>query len=299
VTSAIDPSTDLVIVASPADRLVKELELLARKSGHCPVTLTVEESARLFTVSVSEGHALVSPKIPILLRPPCPQLIRPTFDESFLFSECFATLWAAAALTDACVVNRPTVYGIGGRVSMSAALTEVRAGSEPRRVEVFSDSLPVPPAQPSCLQWYTQSAQNYETARWPTKPVGGGPYRARWLESNPAYEVVVVLRPDAWRCTLAPLEHLDLEARSISLVERLGMTFATIIWSVAHDLTGASVARVDPFPSMDQVQFVWPALGPALIKMLFGIEAAGGFDSTNSMWKASGRQNNPTSSLAK
>lgn len=265
--SQLDSGADLLIVCGPQDRVSHELNESAKRRGFVTAMLGLEESARLFTITTHAGRAEVTPSVPIFFRPLAAAAAPADFDQGFLTSECFSTLWAAAALTSAHVVNRPSYHGVGGRVSLSSSVTDLRVGRSAQRTEVFSSELPAPPGS-SSLQWFTQSAQTYATAAWPSPPSPSGPYRARWLEPQPAYEVVVVLRTRAWRCTLVGLEHLELEAQSIELIERLELSFGTVIWSVAPDLSAAHVARVDPFPSMDQVQFVWPALGPALLEEL-------------------------------
>jgi hypothetical protein len=260
-------SADLIIVAGKDDRVAVELEELAIRR-HCkPLLMSVDGCARIFSISTNGPEVSVEPCVPLFLRPQLPVQVAQDFDAGFLRSECFATLWAAAALSSAPVINRPGFFGLGGRAAVSAAITELRGGLPIQRVEVFSDSLPEPPGDVD-VPWFTQSLQTLRTAAWPTEPEGGGPYRARSVAANPAYEVVVVLYEEAWRCTLAPLDGLQLERRSVELIEHLHLSFGTVIWNVREDLSEASVARVDPFPSMDQVQFVWPALGPALLRAL-------------------------------
>jgi hypothetical protein len=189
------------------------------------------------------------------------------------------SLWAAAALSKSTVINRPGVDGFMGRLSHSAALTELRAGCG-GALEVFAKSAPPPPEDrkqetvPLLLEgmeqrWYIQDLGTYRTAAWPHMPEGVGPYRARWASTEPAYEVVAVLGSNAWRCTIVPLDHLELEQKSIFLLKQLKLVFGTVIWSISQDLKSATLARVNSFPTMGQVQFVWTSLGPALLKEFF------------------------------
>jgi hypothetical protein len=135
-------------------------------------------------------------------------------------------------------------------------------------VEVFSRQAPPPPTALVDRQWYLQDTSTYQTAAWPEIPEGEGPYRARCVDPDLAYEIVVVLEEQAWRCTAVSLEDLELEAQSISIAKKLDLTFGAVTWGISPDMQTATLARVDAFPSMEQVQFVWPALAPALLEAL-------------------------------
>ncbi|MBW4618394.1 MAG: hypothetical protein KME17_03280 [Cyanosarcina radialis HA8281-LM2] len=281
---------DLIIVGDDRDRFANEFAEFSNQQGYNAIVLDVSAAARLFSIRIDRGIAEITPQISILFRIPAPSLQRTSFDDSFQYGECLATLWAAATLNPATVINRPTNYSLWGRTSPSFTLTKMRAGlTSPHpalagtplpnlgegqgvradQAEVFSLRAPSPPAALVSQQWYVQDAITYQTAAWPEIPEGEGPYRARCADPNLAYEIVIVLGDRAWRSTAVSLEHLELEPQSISLLKRLDLTFGAVTWGISPDLQTATLARVDPFPTMEQVQFVWPVLAPALLEAFF------------------------------
>ncbi|QSJ14639.1 hypothetical protein JYQ62_22350 [Nostoc sp. UHCC 0702] len=260
---------DLIIVGDRGDRFAIEVVNLAKQKGFVAEILDVCEAAQLFTVSIDSGCAIVTPDIPLVLRMSAPSAIRQDFDTSFQYGECLATLWAAAALMKSTVINRPTPFSAWGRAANSSVLTQVRAGLTPEGTEIFSLHPPTPPQELVNQQWNVQDLTTFIDTPWPEIPEGEGPYRAYYSDFDPAYEMVVVLGEQAWRCTTASLEHLQLENQSIAMIKQLEMTFGVVIWSISPNLNNSTLFRVNPFPSMQQVQFVWHSLAPALIDILF------------------------------
>ncbi|OHV31232.1 MULTISPECIES: hypothetical protein [Pseudofrankia] len=282
---------DLLIVADPADPVAAEVAAYLAEHGRRAVTLDPFDAAQLFTVEVrsraadggtaderpDQADAQVGAQVMVSVVPPVPMFLRvpeladaaASFDARFQYQECVAQLWAAAALTDAPVVNRPTSRAFGGALSESAALTERRAGEPAGSVEVFAATFP-DPAEQVDESWWVRDAVTGHTAVWPGRPSGGGPYRARWSAADPAFEVVVVLGADAWRCTTAEIDDLELTARSVALAGRLGLTLAVVVWRVDADGGRARLVEVDPFPGVQLLRMVWLGLGPRLLALLFG-----------------------------
>ncbi len=259
---------DLLIVSDSADRLAIETVELAQEQGRTAAILDVLEAAQLFSIGIDGNQVVVTPEIPLFLRLPAPSMLRKSFDAEFQLSEGLATLWAAAALTHAPVINRPRIDTLSGYVSSSAVLTELRAGITTRALEIFSSEA-LPPPVPSVQSWYLQDVVTHCTTPWPKLPEGQGPYRARYADIEPAYEAVVVLESQSWRCTMAPLEHLALEEKSVHVIHKLGLSFGAVIWSIPYDLSHGVLVYVDPFPPMNVVKFVWLGLGPALLEAFF------------------------------
>jgi hypothetical protein len=228
-----------------------------------------EAAARLFSISVESGTATVQPDVPMFLRMPLTVKRDYFFDESFLHGECVAALLAAATLTKSPVLNRPYKGCVSGRAVPSAGLTQLRLGMPVRSEEVFSNTVPAPSFQVPRAFWSIQDLVTFSTNAWPSLPSGDGPYRAKWLDFEPSYEVVTVLGHEAWRSTTVKLEHLGLESRSIELIKRLELLFAAVTWEVSPALDSAELARVDPYPSFSQVQPVWTVLGEALLRHFF------------------------------
>lgn len=259
---------DLIIVGVRDDQFSTEFAAFAQQNGYSASILDSCEAAQLFSISIDSGQATVMPNLPMLIRTTSTPPVREDFDRSFQSGECFATLWAAAALNQALVLNRPTTHSFWGRISYSPELTKWRAGLREDTVEIFASQAPPPPTERFNHQWYLQDVGTHEIEAWNTLPDGKGPYRARWSKPNPTYEIVVVLNEKTWRCTTAAIDHLDLEQKSIKLLQRLDLSFASVVWNVSHDVQSATLVRVDPFPSFQQIQFVWSSLAPALLEVL-------------------------------
>lgn len=174
-------------------------------------------------------------------------------------------LWAAAALTRAPVLNRPTGRGFEARWSSSGAVTERRAETE-TAPELYACS-PAGLGAPSDAPWALEDSRG-RTRPWTGADTGEAPYRARPLLADERYERVVVLGERAWRITSVPLERLDLEARSSALAARLGLAFACVTWGIDDAQESARLARIDPYPRADQVLPVWNECVPTLLEYL-------------------------------
>jgi hypothetical protein len=260
---------DLVVVGEPEDRLAAELAARARAEGRSVLFAGIAACIERIVVATSCDSCRVDPDVPMLLRlPPPPATLLPP-DEAFHRGERLAMLWAAAALCRSPVINRPGTGGFSGRCSPSAALTEIRAGVFAGRTEVFS-RVPPPPAGMDATGgiWCLQDTVTHSTTCWPDVPVGIGPYRARPVDPDEAYELVTVVGESAWRASTVPLESLALEARSIALVAALELTFAVVTWAVSRQGARGVPARVNPFPTLEQVRHVWPEVASTLLRVL-------------------------------
>src|SRR4051812_48246200 len=89
---------DLLIVAAETDSLASALRSFCADQGYSAELTDVATAARLFSISVEGGVAVVQPDIPIFLRVPQPKSNRQSFDEAFIAGECFSTLFAVASL---------------------------------------------------------------------------------------------------------------------------------------------------------------------------------------------------------
>jgi hypothetical protein len=259
---------ELLIVAGEHDRLAAELLDYASDVDVEARILSVEAASRLFTVHVTEDGSTVSPEIPTFLRPYSTAPMRTGVDEAFVQGECSATLLAACALTKAPVINRPSARGYVGRLTASGRLNELRANVAGGSIEIFSSDAGNPGQCPPDETWYVQDVWTGEATAWPAVPTSGGPYRGRWSVADPVFEIVTGLNGQAWRASTMPLEHLDLERATLDLLGAVDLAFGTAIWRIDRAFNTASLVRVDPFPPLDYVQFVWPALGPALVEAL-------------------------------
>jgi hypothetical protein len=162
-------------------------------------------------------------------------------------------------------VNRPTEFGFAGRSSPSGAITELRSGVLQPAPEIFSRR---PPTPAPGRHWSIQDTGTLDTALLPKLPLGIGPYRSRPVDPGLRYEIVVVVGRRAWRMTSVPLEGLQLETRSVAMMRYLHLTFGAVTWSIAHHRREATIARVDSYPSMEQIRYAWAAVGESLLNIL-------------------------------
>ncbi|MFN6481129.1 hypothetical protein [Nostoc sp. DedQUE07] len=259
---------DLLIIGSSDDIFCQAVNELVRQKGYTSELLDVCNAARMFSISVTSEKLSITPEIPVILRIPPQMPIRTSFDDSFIYDECLATLWAAMTLSKSPVINRPTANSLWGNLSYSSNLTKLKAGYT-SNLEVFSSQVPPSPQALLDKQWYLQDLTTYNTAAYPEIPEGVGPFRASWVSANLEYEIVVVLENKAWRCTKTSLEHLQLEEKSISLLRNLDLVFGTVTWSIDSNLESANIARINPYPSLEEIQFVWSDFAPALLETIF------------------------------
>lgn len=257
----MSPRFPLRVVASEQDALATALVELARGRGFRVEALSHEDAAFRTTVEVTPDGARVWPETALFLRPSfeAPPSDR---DEGFLLEERTAHLWAAAALSPLPVLNRPTRRGLYGRGARSGRVSERRAGLPFERAEIFCTEASRRD-WPGC--WAAESADG-TVGVWPRG--GSGAFRARPVAAGEAYEAAIVVGSRAWRRSDEPLEHLELEVRSLAVAARLSLGFATVWWAVSAQGDSASFVRAVAAPSLQQVASRWPEVGSALLSSL-------------------------------
>ena len=125
----------VLIVAYSADPVALRLRLALEDRGERVHCCDGPSAARLFTIRVGSDSTLVVPSLPMFIRSSAWWYQQPTetADEQFLRAEAYATFWAAAALSQSPVINRPARDGSVGRLTWSR-LTALQgsdaAGSE-------------------------------------------------------------------------------------------------------------------------------------------------------------------------
>lgn len=256
---------DLLLVCEPDDPVAVGLASVALSRGRRPILLDHDQAGRLFSVASAPDGARVEPEVPIMLRPRTAPPRAMTPDERFLRGEAWATLWAAAALAKSPVINRPGPFGAEGRWSPSGAVTEARAAA-PATAELFLSQRrrsPPPDARPWAIEPYGAAAR-----RWLKAGGVSALGRARPLLKGERYECVTVLGDQAWRGSTVDLPALELEARSIEAARKLDLAFVTVTWGIdaAHD--AARLARIAPYPSLDQLWPIWAEVTSALLETL-------------------------------
>jgi hypothetical protein len=255
----VDPS--LLLVGDDGDPVVAGLAELARAGGRAVTVAPPARAARMFSVACDGARATVEPAVPMLLRAARPRADPRDEQARFHADELAATLWAAGALSPAPVVNRPGPNGWAGGLSASAAVTERRAGVDEGRAETFAT------APPGDGGWWVEDAGTRRVAVSPDAP-GPGPFRMRPAAAWEGYELVAVVGDRAWRSTALDLGGLRLEPRSVAACRALGLQFAAVTWGIEPRAAGAAVARIDAFPTAEQLRPCWPDVARALLALL-------------------------------
>lgn len=204
----------------------------------------------------------VEPACALLLRPLRPQDAMRDADERFAHTEVFSTLWSAAAMTARPVINRPNAWGWSARVSASAVVTQQRAGMRDAAPEAYWHAMP-----PGAAFRYHQSLETWAVVDDPSGTRFG---RSRALARPRGWEQVIVVGTEGFRVTRADVGDRDIEADSVDVATRLGVRFATVSWAIPFGEAPAALARVNPFPSVQECRPVLTDVCAALLRSLTG-----------------------------
>lgn len=275
---AIAAST-VAIVASAQDQVAAGLACALEQRGSPVLYLDGPAAARLFTIRIMGSSADVRPSLPMFIRPSAwwwrgeePA----TSDERFLFGEQYAAVWAAAALSSAVVINRPGHIGWPGHLTPGAirpllgpdarAATAELHASGPERVNI--DGASCGAEQSDDGSTFVSWGQNAELAEGPIRDLPRGvPLRARKVNPHALYEVVTVVGTRAFSATSDPrTASLDLVPRSLELVNRVAVHFASVTWAV-HGATAEPV-RLNTNPHDGELRFAWGEVESALCEDL-------------------------------
>lgn len=260
----------VAVVASPQDRVAVRVARAIGQRGSEVLFLDGPAAARLFTIRVTDGCTEVTPTMPIFVRHSAWWRIRgpSTLDERFMAGESYSTVWAAAALSPAPVINRP---GPGGWVSHLTASTirpllaatasdpcDTVAGSP---VEVHASGPDqVRLAVPGRVVW----GRNADRDSGPVSELAAHvPLRARAVDSSAAYELITVVSPRAFSATTdGRTRESRLAERSVELVRLARLHFATVTWLV--DDQGAEPVRLDANAGDMDLRYSWDDVESAL-----------------------------------
>lgn len=236
----------LMVIAEAADAFACDFVDHCASKGVRAVRAGMAEAAVIFTVKVANGIADVQPSIPLFVRACGAGPDDADFDAEFFTSELTATVWGAAALTSARVVNRPTENGYFANLVGLASLTEHAAGAPPRP-EVHSSAL----APFAYTGWWVENLACGKThAINASTKASAEPHRLRPGFVNPGYEQVIVVGAKAWPMSSAKLSHLGLVRKSVDYVERLGLQCVSLTYAVSANLDKATLVQVDPWPQL-------------------------------------------------
>jgi hypothetical protein len=254
---------DVLIISRPEDGVSRRLETALTARGHSATWLDGPAAARLFTIRVTDAGGQVVPDLPMFVRP-VPWWDGDTEadpDARFLRNECFATFWAAAALSGRPVINRPTPGGPVYRLtaaslgSHAAGRGEIHA-SGPEQIADDDDDV---------AAFWGENAE-YRVGALATLPADT-PVRARRVDAEAGYEIVTVVGRQALPATTDARSAVhDLAARSIGLAHQFGVQFATVTWAVTEDM--AEAVRLNPTPYESELRYRWADVLDALCREL-------------------------------
>lgn len=263
----LESAPKVLIVAAADDTVAVKLSAALVRNGQSVCHLDGPAAARSLTIR-SEGHpSCVSPELPLFIRPSAwwfePELAHDA-DARFLADESYATLWAAAALTRAPVINRPRMTGVVGPL-VCRAIANLDADSSAVTREIYASG----PAQ---LAADEQTLWG-EDAELRVAAVGslrdGVPLRARRVNPSAAYEIVTVVGERAFIATSDERsQSFELSSRSVRIARAAQVHFATLWWAI--DDAGAIPSRFNPAPDASELRYAWHDVLAALCEDLVG-----------------------------
>jgi hypothetical protein len=251
---------DVIVVDEPADLFGAAFCDWALARGVRAARLRLPEVASELSIAGDGDRPTVEPEMAMLLRPL--QGVRPPAlpDERFIWGEQFATLWAAAALTRSPVVNRPNEWGWASKTTMSAVVTERRAGLEAPPAESVWKRCP--PGKPFSHH------QDLETWAQPDDPSQLEFGRSRALPPMCGFDQVVVVGERAWRVTAPGVHDAAIEETSIRATAVLALAFATISWGFPADGGAPLITKINGFPTLRECVPVLDSVFDALLEQL-------------------------------
>ncbi len=252
---------DVLIVSRAEDGVSRRLETALAARGHAATWVDGLAAARLFTVRVTAAGDEVVPDLPMFIRPVPWWDGDATPDARFARNECYATFWAAAALSRRPVINRPTHDGAVYRLTAGSLAT--------RKAAPAAGSAELHASGPEQIKddgvLWGENAE-YRIGALTTLPAGV-PVRARRVDLAAGYEIVTVVGAQAFPATTdARSATHDLAARSVALAGQFGVHFATVTWEVTEET--AEPVRLNANPDEGELRYRWAEVLDALCRDL-------------------------------
>jgi hypothetical protein len=245
-----------LIVAAANDAVALKLHVALQRRGRDTLHVDGAHAARLFDIRTDGSLTRVSPHVSLFIRASAFWFYDTATDADarFLADECYATLWAAARLSGAPVINRPRANGAVGSLTCGELASAASAQSEATR-EVYASG-PEQLRDPSA-EWWGEDTESRVAAVADLR--SGVPLRARRVNPHAAYEIVTVLGARAFAATTdASSRRFELLERSVLLARSVGVHFATIWWAV--DDTAALPVRLNTSPEEAELRYCWQEL---------------------------------------
>jgi hypothetical protein len=251
---------EVLIISRLEDSVSRRVEAALMTRGHRVTWFHGPGAAQRFTIRVTARGDQVEPDLPMFVRPVYwwdgSKDLTP--DERFLRSESFATIWAATALCDRPVINRPTPEGPVYRLTTGALKTHLAGRGE------IHASGPEQITEDDGTFWGENA--EFRVGALSTLPPRV-PVRARRVLLEAGYEIVTVVGAQAFPATTDPRSKMhNLAARSIDITHQFGVQFATITWAVTDDV--AEAVRLNPTPSEGDLRYRWADVLNALCRAL-------------------------------
>jgi hypothetical protein len=256
---------DVLIVAGGDDPVAHRVADDLRARRVLTQWLDGPAAALQFTLEMTGSTVAVDPVVPMFIRPSAwwARLPSDDLDAVFLRSEQYATLWAAAALTTAPVLNRPRRRTASERWT-AAAIAAIDPASDARIEEVYASASDQVPCG-SEPDWWAEDAKYRVTPL--AEAADGWPVRARRINPDALYEIVTVVGDAGFAATRDPAANqYGLVERSVALVHRTGFAFATVTWAIDGD--GPLPVRLNAAPEEHELMYAWEGIGAALIGAL-------------------------------
>jgi hypothetical protein len=257
----MEPPADILIVAREDDRVAIRLRRALEERSRRVIQLDGPSAARIFTIRVQSDSTIVAPSVPMFIRASAwwSDVAPETPDDRFLRAEEYATFWAAAALCDAPVVNRPGRHGGVGRMTWGAIARAQNLRPERERCEIFASG-------PEMVT-HLDDAMWAEDPNYVSAPIGSLqarlPVRARKISADALYEIITVVGQRAFSATTDPSTvRLDLINRSLTLARQVDVHFATVTWAI--DDGGATAVRLNDAPDEAELRYSWSEVVEAL-----------------------------------
>lgn len=259
-------TADVLVVAGRDDPVADRVCSALNERGRTSMRMEGPEAAREFTIELTSRTVSVEPSVPMFIRASAwwSKLPAGDLDATFLRSEQYATLWAAANLSEAPVLNRPRRRNAPERFSWGQIAARVKGIGDGRPGEIYA-SRPEWVIGADVKEWWGEDVCFRVAPLAELSP--DVPLRARQVNPEALYEVVTVVGGEGFPATTdSRTQRLGLVDQSVGIAQVLGLQFAAISWAVDHE--GAVPALVNANPGESDVMYTWDDIAEALIGAL-------------------------------
>jgi hypothetical protein len=250
---------ELLVIADTPDPLADAFQVYAEAHGWTARRLSYADASLLLSIARTGGSTRVSPDAPIFLR--LPSAPSPWDDDEARFhrSERWSLVWAAGALSQAPVVNRPDSFGLSARAALSTTVVRSRAGLARYGPETFSSHPPDPQGPPE--EWWLERQSDRVTLPWTERGASRGPFRAARV--RPDFDLLQV--PVVGSRAFGSIPSPGIAGASPEICRALGLTFALVMWRWYPAEGLAEFARVNPHPHLGDLAHSWDPVAAELL----------------------------------